>query len=86
MQPNGIAKDVLIEFQDSLTSTILGNPFLNSVKATTDKNKGIINRRSWNAMTPDKKPSTAENFLLKFSRRGKNATSATTTSPVAPVT
>jgi hypothetical protein len=58
MQPYGIAKDVLIEFQDSLTlvdflvmdmdpcqqtSIILGNSFLLSVRATIDKMRGIIN-------------------------------------------
>jgi hypothetical protein len=58
MQPYGIAKDVLIEFQDSLTlvdfmvvamdprqqtSIILGKPFLKSVKVTIDKKRGIIN-------------------------------------------
>jgi hypothetical protein len=58
MQPYGIAKDVLIEFQDSSTlidfmvmamdphqqtSIILGKPFLKSVRATIDKKRGIIN-------------------------------------------
>jgi hypothetical protein len=58
MQPNGIAKDVLIEFQDSSTlvyfmvmdmdphqrtSIILGKPFLKLVRATIDKKRGIIN-------------------------------------------
>jgi hypothetical protein len=58
MQPYGIAKDVLIEFQDSLTlvdfrvmdmdphhqtSIILGKPFLKSIRATIDKKRGIIN-------------------------------------------
>jgi hypothetical protein len=38
-----------------------------------------------NAMTPDKKPNTAENFSMKFSRCIKNATSVATRSPVAPV-
>jgi predicted DNA-binding ribbon-helix-helix protein len=53
-------KDVLIEFQDTLTlvdfmvmdmdphqqtSIILGKPFLKSVKAIIDKNKGIINMK-----------------------------------------
>jgi hypothetical protein len=52
MQPNGIAQDVLIEFQDSLTlvyfmvvdmdphqktSIILWKPFLKSVRVTIDK-------------------------------------------------
>jgi hypothetical protein len=46
----------------------------------------LRNRRLRNAMTPDKKPSVAENFLLKFSRRVKNATPAVTSSPVASAT
>jgi hypothetical protein len=60
MQPYGIAKDVLIEFQDSLTlvhfvvvdmdphqqtSIILGKPFLNSVRVTIDKTRGVINMK-----------------------------------------
>jgi hypothetical protein len=60
MQPYGIAKDVLIEFQDSLTfvdfmvvdmdpsqqtSIILGKLFLESVRATIDKKRGIINMK-----------------------------------------
>jgi hypothetical protein len=60
MQPYGIAKDVLIEFQDSLTlvdfmvmdmdprqqtSIILGKTFLKSVRATIDKTRGIINMK-----------------------------------------
>jgi hypothetical protein len=55
-----IAKDVFIEFQDSLTlvdfmvmdmdphqqtSIILGKPFLKSVRATIDKMRGIINMK-----------------------------------------
>jgi hypothetical protein len=58
MQPYGIAKVVLIEFQDSLTlddtmvmdmdprqqtSIIQGKPFQKSVKVTIDKKRGIIN-------------------------------------------
>jgi hypothetical protein len=58
--PYGIAKDVLIECQDSLTlsdfmvmdmdpcqkiSIILGKPFLKSVRATIDKPRGIINMK-----------------------------------------
>jgi hypothetical protein len=38
-----------------------------------------------NAMTSDKKPSTAKNIYMKFSRRVKNATPVATRSPVAPV-
>jgi hypothetical protein len=60
MQPYGIAKDVLIEFQDSSTlvdfmvvdmdprqqtSIILGKPFLKLVRATIDKTRGIINMK-----------------------------------------
>jgi hypothetical protein len=60
MQPYGIAKDVLIEFQYSATlvdfmvmdmdprqhtSIILGKPFLESVKGTIDKKGGIINMK-----------------------------------------
>jgi hypothetical protein len=56
MQPYGIAKDVLIKFQDSLTSAdfmvmdmdprqqtpiILGKPFSKSIRATIDKRRGI---------------------------------------------
>jgi hypothetical protein len=60
MQPYGIAKDVLIEFQDLSTlidfmvmdmdphqqnSTILWKPFLKSVRATIEKKRGIINMK-----------------------------------------
>jgi hypothetical protein len=60
MQPYRIAKDVLIEFQDSSTmvdfmvmdmdphqqtSIILGKPFLKSVRVTIDKTRGIINMK-----------------------------------------
>jgi hypothetical protein len=60
MQPYGIAKDVLIEFQDSSTLVdfmvmdlgshqqtyiILGKPFLKSVKATINKKRGILNMK-----------------------------------------
>jgi hypothetical protein len=60
MQPDGITKDVLIEFQDSLTlvdfmvmdmdphqktSIIPGKPLLKSVRATIDKMRGIINMK-----------------------------------------
>jgi hypothetical protein len=61
MQTYRIAKDVLIEFQDSLTlddlmvmdmdprqqtSIFLGKPFLKSVRATIDKTRGIINMKA----------------------------------------
>jgi hypothetical protein len=60
MQPYGIAKDMLIEFQDSSTlvdfmvvdmdphqqsTIILGKPFLKSVRASIDKMRGIINMK-----------------------------------------
>jgi hypothetical protein len=60
MQPYGIAKDVLNEFQDSSTlvdfmvvdmdpcqktSIILGKPFLKLVRATINKMRGIINMK-----------------------------------------
>jgi hypothetical protein len=38
-----------------------------------------------NAMTPDKKPSTANNFSMNFSRCVKNATPVATRSPITPV-
>jgi hypothetical protein len=56
-------------------------------KGTKQCNQVMVTiRPEWNAMTPDKKPSAIENFSSKFSRRVKNATSATTSSPVAPTT
>jgi hypothetical protein len=60
MQPYRIAKNVLIEFQDSSTlvdfmvmdmdprqqtSIILGKPFLKSDRVTIDKKRGIINKK-----------------------------------------
>jgi hypothetical protein len=60
MQPYGIGKDVLIEFQDSSTfvdfkvanmdphqqtSIILGKPFPKSARVTIDKMRGIINMK-----------------------------------------
>jgi hypothetical protein len=60
MQPYEIAKDVLIEFQDSSTlvdfmvmdmdphqqtSIILGKPFLKLVRVAIDKTRGIINMK-----------------------------------------
>jgi hypothetical protein len=44
------------------------------------------NRRLQNAMTPDKKPSAAENFSMKSFLCIKNAIPAMKSSPVAPVT
>jgi hypothetical protein len=60
VQPYGIAENVLIEFQDSLTlvdfmvvdmdpchqtSIILAKPFLKSLRATIDKMRGTINMK-----------------------------------------
>jgi hypothetical protein len=60
VQPYGIAENVLIEFQDSLTlvdfmvvdmdprqqtSIIMGKPFLMSVRATIDTTRGKINMK-----------------------------------------
>jgi hypothetical protein len=42
----------------------------------------VMIRPERNAMTPDKKPSAAENFSIKFSQHIKNATSVETRSPV----
>jgi hypothetical protein len=44
----------------------------------------VMIRLERNAMTPDKKSSTTENFSSKFSRRLKNATPIATRSPIAP--
>jgi hypothetical protein len=44
----------------------------------------VMIRSERNAMTPDKKPSAAENFSMKFSRCVENTTSVVTRSPVAP--
>jgi hypothetical protein len=43
----------------------------------------VMIRPERNAMTPDKKPSAAENFSMKFSRHIKNATPVVTRSLVA---
>jgi hypothetical protein len=45
----------------------------------------VMIRPERNDMTPDKKPSAAEIFSMKFSQCVKNATPTTTSSPVAPV-
>jgi hypothetical protein len=53
-------------------------------KGTKKSNQVMVTiRLERNAMTPDKKPSTAENFSTKFSRHVKNATLDGTRSPVA---
>jgi hypothetical protein len=54
-------------------------------KGTEKSNQVMVTiRPERNAMTPDKKPSTVENFSMKFSRRVKNATPVATRSPVTP--
>jgi hypothetical protein len=54
-------------------------------KGTEQCNQIMVTiRPERNAMTLDKKPSATEKFSMKFSRRVKNATSATTSSPVTP--
>jgi hypothetical protein len=45
----------------------------------------VMIRPERNAMTPDKKPSVAKNFSMKFSGCVKNATPVVTGSLVAPV-
>jgi hypothetical protein len=52
-------------------------------KGTEKCNKAIVTiKPERNATTLDKKPSVAENFSVKFSRRIKNATPVATRSPV----
>jgi hypothetical protein len=54
-------------------------------KGTEKCNQVMVTiRPERNAMTPDRKPSAAEKFSMKFSRRVKNATPAATSSPVTP--
>jgi hypothetical protein len=56
-------------------------------KGTEQCNQVMITiRLEQNAMTPNKKPSAAEKFSMKFSRRVKNATPTATSSPVTPAT
>jgi hypothetical protein len=53
-------------------------------KGTEKCNQVMVTIRSErNAMTPDKKPSVAENFSMKSSQRVKNATSDAIRSPLA---
>jgi hypothetical protein len=53
---------------------------------THEKLPSIVKQKATECYAPDKKPSTAENFSIKFSRRVKNATPAATSSPVALMT
>jgi hypothetical protein len=67
---------------------------INGKEAVTLKPKGseqcnqvmVMIRLERNAMTPDKKPNAAEEFSMNFSRSIKNATAATTSSPVTLAT
>jgi hypothetical protein len=45
----------------------------------------VMIRLERNVMIPNKKPSVAKNFSMKFSRRIKNATPVVTRSPATPV-
>jgi hypothetical protein len=55
-------------------------------KGTKKCNQVMVTiRLERNAMTPNKKPSTAKNFSTKFSGCVKNATPVVTRLPVAPV-
>jgi hypothetical protein len=74
----GIIKLNISGKEETLTFKPRGTKQCNQVMVTT--------RPEHNAMTPDKKPSAVENFFMKFSQRVKNATSAATSSPIAPVT
>jgi hypothetical protein len=56
-------------------------------KGTEQCNQVMVTiRLERNAMTPDKKPSAADDFSMKFSRCVKNAMHASTSSLVASVT
>jgi hypothetical protein len=63
-----------------------GETFTFKLKGTEKCNQVMVTiRPERNAMTPDKKPSTAENFATKHSQCVKNATPVATRSLVAPV-
>jgi hypothetical protein len=55
-------------------------------KATKSTRGSLGGVSPGNAMTPDKEPSAAENFVAKSTQSVKDATSAATSSPVAAVT
>jgi hypothetical protein len=74
----GIIKLIISGKEETFTFKPKGAEQCNQVMVTI--------RRERNAMTPDKKPIAAENFSTKFFHRVKNATPATTNSPVAPAT
>jgi hypothetical protein len=64
-------------------------PIQESVRSifTVFKEKALKSTKgSLGRVGTDKKPSATKNFTMKSSRRIKNATPATTSSPVAPVT
>jgi hypothetical protein len=74
----GIIKLNISEKEETFTFKPKGTEQCNQVMVTIKPEQ--------NAMTPDKKPSAVDNSSTKFSRPVKNATSAATSSPVAPVT
>jgi hypothetical protein len=74
----GIIKLNISGKDETFTFNPMGTEQCNQVMVTI--------RLERNAMTPDKKPSAAENFSMKFSRHIKNATPTVTSSPVASVT
>jgi hypothetical protein len=74
----GIVKHNISGKEETLTFKPKGTELCNQIMITI--------RLERNSMTPNKKPSAAENFSTKFSRRVKNATPTATTSPVTPVT
>jgi hypothetical protein len=74
----GIIKLNIIIKEETFTFKPKGTKQCNQVMVTI--------RLEGNAMTPDKKPSAAKNFSMKFSRRVKNATPTATSFPVASMT
>jgi hypothetical protein len=74
----GIIKLNINKKEETFTFKPTGTKQCNQVMVTI--------KPEWDAMTPDKKPSTVEKFSMKFSRRNKNATFAATSSLVALVT
>jgi hypothetical protein len=74
----GIIKLNISGKEETFTFKHMGTEQCNQVMATI--------RLERDAMTPDKKATTAENFSTKFSQRVKNATPTMTSSSVTPIT
>jgi hypothetical protein len=74
----GIIKLNISGWEETFTFKTKGTEQCNQVMVTI--------RPKWNPMTPNKKPSAAENFSMKFSWHVKIATPTATSSLVAPVT